>query len=273
MKIALAQMNSRSEVEANLASLTRYCREAASAGAVMLFAPEYSLCVTPDPALALNGKDEFIISTLSTIAAECRLWLHAGSVQLAAADASDLRRANASLVFSPDGRLIARYDKVHLFEASLADGESWREADIYAPGDRLVTVATPLGLLGLATCYDVRFPALFDAYSNVPVDAITVPAAFTAQTGHAHWHVLLRARAIETQAFVIAAAQVGQHDDGRQTYGHSMVIDPWGSVLLDMKEDIGIGLCDIDLSQLAHTRRQIPALMNKVQFRGPQKED
>jgi predicted amidohydrolase len=210
---------------------------------------------------------------LSAIAAECGLWLHAGSVQLAAADASDSRRANASLVFSPDGGLAARYDKVHLFEAALADGESWREADVYAPGDRLVTVTTPLGLLGLATCYDVRFPAVFNAYSSVPVDAIAVPAAFTAQTGRAHWHVLLRARAIETQAFVIAAAQVGEHDDGRQTYGHSLVVDPWGSLLLDMEEDIGLGFCDIDLTQLRHTRRQIPALANKVKFLGPSVED
>lgn len=269
MKIALAQMNSGLEVTANLETLTGHCREAAASGAVMLFAPEYSLCVTPDPAMALADKDEHVIDTLGAITKECGLWLHAGSVQLAAADASDLRRANASLVFSPDGELVARYDKVHLFEASLAGGESYREADVYAPGDRLVTVSTPLGLLGLATCYDVRFPAVFNAYSNVPVDVIAVPAAFTAQTGRAHWHVLLRARAIETQAFVIAAAQVGEHNDGRQTYGHSVVIDPWGSVLLDMEEDIGLGFCDIDLTQLSHTRRQIPALNNKAKFRGP----
>lgn len=269
MKIALAQMNSGLEFGANLATLTRHCRDAASAGAVMLFAPEYALCVRPDPATALTGKDEFVISTLSAIAAECGLWLHPGSVQLAAADAGDLRRANASLVFSPDGGLVARYDKVHLFEASLADGESWREADVYAPGNRLVTASTPLGLLGLATCYDVRFPAVFDAYSSVPVDAIAVPAAFTAQTGRAHWHVLLRARAIETQAFVIAAAQVGQHCDGRQTYGHSLVVDPWGEVLLDMGENIGLGFCELDLAQLDSTRRQIPALANKAEFQLP----
>lgn len=266
MKIALAQMNSELQVSVNLATLIRHCRNAASAGAVMLFAPEYSLCVRPDPATALAGEDGFVIATLGAIAAECGLWLHAGSVQLAAADANDLRRANASLVFSPSGGLVARYDKVHLFEASLADGESWRESDVYAPGDRLVTVSTPLGLLGLAACYDVRFPAVFEAYSNVPVDAIAVPAAFTAQTGRAHWHVLLRARAIETQAFVIAAAQVGQHRDGRQTYGHSLVVDPWGEVLLDMGEDIGLGFCDIDLAQLDGVRRQIPALANKAEL-------
>ena len=269
VKIALAQMNSSAEVDANLATLSRLCREAASAGAGMLFAPEYALCVTPDPAAALTGKDEFVVAALSEIAAECGLWLHAGSVQLKAADANDLRRANASLVFSPDGGMVARYDKVHLFEASLADGENWREADVYAPGDRLVTVSTPLGLLGLATCYDVRFPAVFDAYSRVPVDAIAVPAAFTAQTGRAHWHILLRARAIETQAFIIGAAQVGQHCDGRQTYGHSLVIDPWGTILLDMGENIGLGCCDIDLAQLAHTRRQIPALANRAEFIRP----
>ncbi len=266
MKIALAQMNSGVDIEANLAILSGFCREAADAGAAMLFAPEYSLCVTLDPAEALNGKDEFVVAALSAIAAENRIWLHAGTVQLAAADASDGRRANASLVFSPDGMQVARYDKVHLFEASLADGESWREANVYAAGNKLVSVSTPVGLLGLATCYDVRFPAVFDAYSRVPVDAIAVPAAFTAQTGRAHWHVLLRARAIETQAFVVAPAQVGWHGDGRQTYGHSLVVDPWGSVLLDMGQSVGVGFCQIDLTQLGTVRRQIPALANKAEF-------
>lgn len=266
MKIAVAQMNSGTEVNANIATLSQLCREAASAGAGMLFAPEYALCLTTDPAAALTGKDEFVLAALSEIAAKWGLWLHAGSVQLKAVAANDLRRANASLVFSPDGGLVARYDKVHLFEASLADGENWREADVYAPGDRLVTVPTPLGLLGLTTCYDVRFPAVFDTYSRVPVNVIAVPSAFTVQTGRAHWHVLLRARAIETQAFIVAAAQVGQHCDGRQTYGHSLVVDPWGEVLLDMGENIGLGFCNIDLAQLDSARRQIPALANKAEF-------
>lgn len=268
MKIAIAQMNSGPHIDTNLATLSRLCREATDADAAMLFAPEYSICVTPDPMGTFTGKDEFVVEALRTIAAENRIWLHAGSIQLAAADKSDRRRANASLVFSPDGIQIARYDKIHLFEASLADGERWREADVYAPGDKLVTVSTPVGLLGLTTCYDVRFPAVFDAYSRVPVDAIAVPAAFTAQTGRAHWHVLLRARAIETQAFIIAPAQVGRHVDGRQTYGHSLVVDPWGSVLLDMDQTVGLGFCQLDLTQLDAVRRQIPVFANRAEFSG-----
>jgi deaminated glutathione amidase len=183
-----------------------------------------------------------------------------------------MRCANRSLIFDGEGVLIATYDKIHLFEAALTDGESWREADIYVAGQQAVCVETPAGLLGLATCYDMRFSALFETYSRVPVDIIALPSAFTAQTGEAHWHTLLRARAIETQAFVIAAAQTGHHPDGRHTYGHSLVVDPWGRVILDLGDAVGIGFCDINCAAIFSAREQIPSLRNKVEFAPPQTE-
>jgi predicted amidohydrolase len=157
------------------------------------------------------------------------------------------------------------YDKIHMFDVDLASGESWRESNAYRAGRAVMSVEdTPVGKLGLAVCYDLRFPALFGALGDRACDAIAVPAAFTKPTGAAHWHVLLRARAIEASAFVIAAAQVGRHEDGRETYGHSLVVDPWGEVLLDMGGEVPrLGLCDIDLGRIAAVRAQVPALANR----------
>ena len=173
--------------------------------------------------------------------------------------------ANRSFYFDAAGRERARYDKIHMFDVELATGETWRESNAYEPGREVVAVEdTPLGRLGLAICYDMRFPALFEALGNRQCDAIAIPAAFTRPTGAAHWHILLRARAIEASAFVIAAAQVGQHADGRETYGHSLVVDPWGEVLLDMGgEASGLAFCDIDLARVAEVRAQVPSLANR----------
>ena len=168
------------------------------------------------------------------------------------------RLANRSFVIDDTGQIRARYDKMHLFDVALANGEAWRESAVYDAGRGPVVVDTPIGLMGLAVCYDLRFPDLFSAFSKAAVDVIAVPSAFTVPTGMAHWHIMLRARAIEAQAFVIAAAQSGQHADGRSTYGHSLVADPWGDVLLDMGNDEGIGYADIDLARLADVRSQIP---------------
>lgn len=263
MKIALAQLNSSDDIDANLVSLAEHCRRAREGGAEMLFAPEYSLCVTTEPGPLVCGRQTEIEMALSSMACDHGLWLHAGTVQT---EKPDGRCANRSLVFGPDGTLAAWYDKIHLFEAALNGGESWREADKYVAGDEPAMVRTPVGLLGLSTCYDLRFSALYHAYGGMLVDAIAVPSAFTATTGMAHWHVLLRARAIETQCFVIAAAQTGTHSDGRQTYGHSLVVDPWGSVLLDMGEAVGTGFCDLDMDIIGAARRQIPSLSNRKNF-------
>ena len=172
--------------------------------------------------------------------------------------------ANRGFVIGAAGEIEARYDKIHLFDVDLPSGESWRESAIYAPGARAVIASgTPVGNLGMTICYDLRFPALFARLAEAGADVISVPAAFTVPTGRAHWHILLRARAIEAGLFVVAAAQSGHHEDGRETFGHSLVVDPWGEVLLDMGDGVGVGFADIELSRILDVRRRIPALTHR----------
>jgi predicted amidohydrolase len=189
------------------------------------------------------------------------IWLHIGSLAVLSDDG---KVANRGLVVDREGAVRARYDKIHLFDVDLPTGESWRESNVYSPGKGVVLVnGTPVGKLGLTICYDLRFPGLFARLAEAGADLISVPAAFTVPTGRAHWHVLLRARAIEAGLFVAAAAQVGSHEDGRQTYGHSLVADPWGEVLLDMGEQPGIGFAEIDLKRISDVRARIPALSHR----------
>jgi predicted amidohydrolase len=172
--------------------------------------------------------------------------------------------ANRSFLIDREGEIRARYDKIHLFDVDLPTGESWRESAIYSAGkDVAVVNGTPVGKLGLTICYDVRFPALFARIAEADADVIAVPAAFTVPTGRAHWHILLRARAIEAGLFIVAAAQVGRHADGRQTFGHSLVIDPWGDIVLDMGEEPGVGFADVDLTRISDVRSRIPALRHR----------
>ena len=186
------------------------------------------------------------------------IWLHLGSLAVLSEGG---KVANRAFVIAPNGEIRARYDKMHLFDVDLPTGESWRESATYAAGGEAVVVGgTPVGKLGLTICYDVRFPGLFAGLAEAGADAIAVPAAFTVPTGEAHWQVLLRARAIEAGLFVIAAAQVGSHEDGRQTYGHSLVVDPWGEVLLDMGERVGVGFATIDPERIGDVRSRVPAL-------------
>jgi predicted amidohydrolase len=189
------------------------------------------------------------------------IWLHIGSLAVLSDDG---KVANRGLVVDREGAVRARYDKIHLFDVDLPTGESWRESNVYSPGKGVVLVnGTPVGKLGLTICYDLRFPGLFARLAEAGADLISVPAAFTVPTGRAHWHVLLRARAIEAGLFVVAAAQVGSHEDGRQTFGHSLVADPWGDVLLDMGEEGGIGFAEIDLKRISDVRARIPALSHR----------
>ncbi len=178
--------------------------------------------------------------------------------------ADDGKVANRSFVIDREGQVRARYDKIHLFDVDLPTGESWRESNTYSPGEGVVLVnGTPVGKIGLTICYDLRFPGLFARLAESDADVIVVPAAFTVPTGQAHWHILLRARAIEAGLFVVAAAQVGTHADGRQTYGHSLVIDPWGDILLDMEERHGVGFVEIDLKRISDVRSRLPALRHR----------
>lgn len=269
-KIAVLQMCSGIDPARNFAAIRDAAHAARAGGAAMLFTPEMSLLLDRDrarakPHIVPQSQSPFV-PMLAELARETGVTLAIGSVPVAHDDTTTGgRNANRTMIFAPDTAGPVTYDKIHMFDVELASGEAWRESAAYEPGRTVVTAEnTPVGRLGLTICYDLRFPALFSELGNRCCDAIAVPAAFTRPTGAAHWHVMLRARAIEASAFVIAAAQVGQHDDGRETYGHSLVVDPWGEVLLDMGGAApGLAFCDIDLARIAEVRAQVPALANR----------
>ena len=265
MRIAVHQMTSGIDLERNVSDMADAIVMSAKEGAVMYFAPEMSIIVDRDrsrarPQLAFESQTP-AIGALSALASRLDIWLHLGSIPVLHENGQKL--ANRTLIIGPDGAIRARYDKMHLFDVSLATGEAWRESSAYIAGESPVLVETPLGLMGLAICYDMRFPDLFSAYAKSDVAAITLPSAFTVPTGEAHWHTVLRARAIESESFVIAAAQCGQHEDGRQTFGHSLVVDPWGEVILDMGTSPGLQCVDLDLSKIDAVRQQIPVHANR----------
>ncbi len=265
-KIAVLQMCSGIDPARNFDTIAQAAYEAVVGGAEMLFTPEMSLLLDRDRARAaghiLPQDQSPFVPMLANLAEEHGITIALGSMAVAVPGG---RNANRSMLFGPSGESPDTYDKIHMFDVELATGEKWRESAAYRPGDEVVTVDdTPVGRLGLTICYDLRFPALFGELGNRRCDAIAVPAAFTRPTGEAHWHVMLRARSIEASAFVIAAAQVGNHEDGRATYGHSLVVDPWGEVLLDMGGDEpGLAFCDIDLARINAVRAQVPSLANR----------
>ncbi len=267
-RIALLQMTTGINPAANAAAMARAALDAASEGAAMLFTPEMSGLLDRDRARGsrhvVPESESPVLAAVRDAAAKAGIWVHIGSLAVMADGA---RWANRAFVITPSGEIAARYDKIHMFDVDLATGETWRESSAYQPGEAVVTVECPLGRLGLAICYDVRFPALFEELGRRRCDAIAIPAAFTVPTGRAHWHLMQRARAVEASAFVIAAAQVGRHEDGRETYGHSLVIDPWGEVLLDMGSEAGpqgaLGFAEIDLARIAEVRAQVPSLANR----------
>jgi len=263
-KIALLQMNSGIDPEANFERVARGLEDAAADGTEILFTPEMSLLLDRDRkrGAATMAKSEYLElpRLLRDLARQGRTDLALGSMPIPLGDG---KVANRSFYFPHDGGEPVLYDKLHMFDVDLSTGESWRESNAYEPGRAVVRSSdTPVGQLGFTICYDMRFPALFGELGGC--DTIAVPAAFTRPTGAAHWHVLLRARAIEASAFIVAAAQVGRHEDGRETYGHSLVVDPWGEVLLDMGgEAPGLAFCDIDLARIEAVRRQVPSLANR----------
>ncbi len=264
MKAALLQMTSGIDPTANARVLVDAVERAAGEGAAMLFPPEMSGLVDRDRARAV-GKitaedDDRVLSAVCEAAAKAGLWVQLGSLAVRRADG---RLANRGFMIDAAGAICARYDKLHLFDVELPTGESWRESAAYTAGDTAAVVATPLGLLGLTICYDLRFPDLFRALSDAGATLFAVPSAFTRPTGAAHWELLLRARAIEAGAFVLAAAQTGEHEDGRATYGHSLAVDPWGEVLLDMGERAGLAEVELDPARLADVRARLPALQHR----------
>jgi predicted amidohydrolase len=272
-RVALYQARTGIDPETNKDDLVAAVEEAARGGAAMLFTPEMSGLLDRDrERAAANLHDEAgdpVLAAVRAAAARAGIWVHLGS--LALSDGRGDRLVNRGFVIDPEGAVRARYDKIHLFDVDLPTGESWRESASYRGGEHAVLVDTPLGPLGLSICYDLRFAGLYAALSDSGATAFSIPAAFTVPTGEAHWHVLLRARAIEAGAFVVAAAQAGRHEDGRSTYGHSLVVDPWGRVLLDMGgEAPGLGFAEVDLAAVDEVRRRLPAISHRRPIPAPE---
>ncbi len=259
-RVGIVQAQSGIDPLANAARLVAAVREAKAGGAEMLFTPEMSGMLDRDRERALktvrSEEEDIVLATVRDAAAEAGIWVHLGSLAVLGEGG---KLANRGFVIEAAGEVRARYDKIHLFDVDLPSGESWRESAMYQPGHEAVIVpGTPVGVLGLTICYDLRFPALFERLSEAGAEVIAVPAAFTVPTGKAHWSVLMRARAIEAELFVIAAAQAGRHEDGRDTYGHSLVVDPWGEVILEMGGEPGLAFAEIDLARITEVRRRIP---------------
>lgn len=264
-RAAILQMTTGVDPQANAAALVGAVREAKAGGAAMLFTPEMSGLLDRNRKRAtpniVREEDDRLLAMVREAAAREGIWVALGSLAVLREDGL---WANRAFVIDAIGEIAARYDKLHMFDVDLSTGESWRESSAYAAGDAVVTVETPLGRLGLTICYDIRFPALFEALGAARCDVISIPAAFTVPTGKAHWHLLQRARAVEASAYVLAAAQVGRHEDGRETYGHSLAIDPWGEVLLDLGgEAPALGFVDLDPARIAEIRSQLPSLANR----------
>lgn len=264
MRVAAVQMRSTTDVDANIKTFEALVRDAAAQGATYIQTPEMTGIVEKNPK-ALNAairtqSDDPLLARASSLAASLGVHIHIGSTAI---KLDNGKVANRAAIFGPDGKLKTTYDKIHMFDVDLDNGESWRESAIYAPGETLGLTQIGDATLGLAICYDVRFPPLFRDQALAGAHILTVPAAFTRQTGQAHWHVLLRARAIENGAFVIAAAQGGRHNDGRETFGHSLIIDPWGAIIAEKADDEpGVIVADIDLAAVAAARGKVPNLKN-----------
>jgi predicted amidohydrolase len=273
VRIALYQAHSGIDPAANARALVAAVEEAAAGGAAILFTPEMSGLLDRDrerAAAQLRSEgDDPVLAAVRAAAARAGIWVHLGSLAIRGESGGKLR--NRGYLIADTGEIRARYDKIHLFDVDLATGESWRESALYAPGERSVVADSPAGRLGLSICYDLRFPDLYRALTDAGSQILAIPAAFTVPTGRAHWHVLMRARAIEAGVFVVAAAQSGRHEDGRETYGHSLVVGPWGEVLLDMGEGTKLAFADLDLAELDRVRARLPALSHRRPIPPPER--
>ena len=269
--VACIQVSAGRDVEPNIASVGNLVRRARDAGAEFILTPENVLMLEPkrEPKFA-KAEDEAQpkgIAAFQALARETGAWLLAGS--LAVKVPGEDRLANRSYLFDPQGGIVARYDKIHMFDVNLANGESYKESSQFRPGNAAVLAGTPWGKLGMSVCYDLRFPALYRALAQAGARLISIPSAFTVPTGEAHWHTLLRARAIETGCFVLAPAQTGTHAEGRRTYGHSLIVDPWGKVLADGGEDTGFVTAELDLARIDEARAMVPSLGHDRPWTGP----
>jgi predicted amidohydrolase len=269
-RAACVQLNVGRDIAPNIAAATALIRAAKAAGAQFVLTPENTGMIEPKREMLLaKAKPESehpAIPAYSALAAELGIWLLIGSLQIKL-DAETC--ANRSLLFDPAGGIAARYDKIHMFDVDLAGGESYRESRSFRSGAAAVTADLPWGRLGLTVCYDLRFAYLYRALAQAGAAFLSVPSAFTVPTGRAHWHVLLRARAIETGCYVLAPAQCGEHAEGRRTYGHSLIVAPWGEILAEAGDEPGIIYADIDPAKVEEARRMVPALRHDRCFSGP----
>ena len=271
-KAACIQLSSAREVEPNIAAARTLIRAARAEGAELIMTPEVSDMMEPKRAQRLaKAQDESthaMLAAFRELARETGAWLLLGSA-VVRRDDGDQRLANRSFLIAPDGAVAARYDKIHMFDVELAGGESYRESNAFRPGEQAVLARLPWGTLGMTVCYDLRFPHLYRALAQAGADFLSIPSAFTVPTGRAHWHVLLRARAIENGAFVFAPAQSGEHAEGRKTYGHSLIVAPWGEILAEAEDGPGYVIAEIDPAKIAEARRSVPSLRHDRSYAAP----
>lgn len=270
VEVACIQFNASADIADNLAHASEAVRNARAKGAELICLPENVTAMVQGRArlkpLLMSEREHPAIPHFAGLARETGAWLVAGTMALKRADGL---ASNTCFAFAPSGEIAGRYDKIHLFDVDLPSGESYRESDTFKHGTHASLVETPFGKLGLTVCYDVRFPQLYRALAKAGAEIITVPSAFTVPTGKAHWHTLLRARAIETGCFVLAPAQTGTHEGGRLTYGHALIVDPWGEVLADAGTETGIIRARLDLGRVAEVRGMIPSLTHDRAFELP----
>ncbi|PPB82624.1 putative amidohydrolase [Albidovulum inexpectatum] len=279
MRVGLIQLSVGDDPAVNLPVTQGLIAQAAVEGAELVLTPEATNCLSSDrahqAAILRHEDDDPTLAALCRQAAELGIWLLVGSLALKAQDTAqgDAPFVNRSFLIGPDGAINARYDKIHMFDVQISETETYRESSAYRPGNRAVMANTPFGGIGMTICYDVRFPHLYRRLAQAGARILTVPAAFNDTTGAAHWEILLRARAIECGAFVLAPAQCGLHADrtgrNRRSHGHSMAVGPWGEVLLDAGTDIGVSVIDLDLQAVDRARARVPALFHDRDFEGP----
>jgi len=275
---ACVQFTAGPDPEPNLRTVSDLIRRARDIGADFIMTPEASNFIESGRSRrekARREADDPFLAGMRSVARETGVWLLIGSLVIDPAGepdaaAAETRLANRSFVVDPGGRIVARYDKIHMFDIDLPGGESYRESNAYRPGGSTVVVETPWGRLGMSVCYDVRFPHLYRALAKSGAEFLTVPSVFTVATGTAHWQVLLRARAIENGCFVFAPAQWGEHTAGRRSYGHSLIVDPWGEVLADAGEGVGIVSARVEVTRIAEVRRMVPSLQHDRRFTEPE---
>ena len=267
LKVACIQTNSKSDPNINIREVSSLIRAARSNGAELITTPEVVGMLEPNREKALNKAQpenyHGVLREFRALSRDLAIWLLIGSISI---KLSNGKLANRSFLINPDGQIIARYTKIHMFDVEVNDGSIYRESATYQPGTSACLARTPWGLVGLTICYDIRFPALYRDLAKAGAKIIFIPSAFTAVTGEAHWHILQRARAIENGCFIVSAAQTGMHEQNRKTFGHSIIVDPWGNILADADKDVGFITADLDLNLVDEVRKKIPSLTHDREY-------